>query len=146
MMKSRWLVTCATAMMALTISTAFAKAAVAAPSPRQHDEGRGQSAAHMKFNDNDRQASRTWYDGHHSNLPVGLRDTDRMTPATESQFKEGWVIDKATRKNVHAVPSTLLKVLAPAPRNYRYVAVGGYVALVDGNYRISDVMTVRHER
>ena len=142
MMKSRWIVTCTTVMMALAVSTAIAKQGTAA----QNDEGKGRTAAHLKFTDNDRQVSRTWYDGHQSNLPVGLRDTDRMAPATESQFKEGYVLDANTRKDVHSVPSTLLELLAPAPQNYRYVAVDGYVVLIDGGYKVEDVMQVRHDR
>lgn len=142
MLKSRWVMTCTTVMMALAVSTAIAKQTTAA----QHDEDKDRTTAHMKFNDNDRQAAQTWYAGHQTNLPVGLRDTDRMAPATESQLKEGYVLDKTTRKNVHTVPATLLKLLAPAPRNYRYVAVDGYVALIDGSYKVADVMTVRHDR
>lgn len=138
MMKSRWVVTCTTVMMALAVSTAIAKQA--------SDEGKNRTTAHLKFNDNDRQVTRTWYDGHQSNLPIGLRDTDKMAPATESQFKEGYVLDATTRKDVHTVPATLLKLLAPAPRNYRYVAVDGYVVLIDGGYKVEDVMTVRHEK
>jgi hypothetical protein len=142
-MKSRWVVTCTTAMMALAVTAAIPTAARA----QKADEAQKPVAeAHMKFNDNDRQVTRTWYDGNQAKLPTGLRDTDRMAPATESQFKEGYVINKDTRKDVHAVPSTLLKLLAPAPHNYRYVAYDGYVALIDSDYKVADVMSVRHDK
>jgi Ni/Co efflux regulator RcnB len=142
MMKSHWAMTCTTLVMAVAVAAAIPTLALA----QRADEGQKPVAEHTKFNDNDRQVTRTWYDGHQSNLPSGLKDTDRMAPATESQFKEGYVLDKATRKDVHTVPSTLLKLLAPAPRNYRYVAVDGYVVMIDGSYKVADVMSVRHDK
>jgi Ni/Co efflux regulator RcnB len=142
MMKSPWVATCTTVLMAIAVTAALPTAAQA----QRADENQKPVAAHMKFDDKDREATRTWYDGHQTKLPTGLRETDRMAPATESQLKEGYVLDKNTRKDVHSVPSTLLKVLAPAPRNYRYVAVDGYVVLIDGGYKVADVMSVRHDR
>jgi hypothetical protein len=131
---------CATVMMASTVGTALARQ----PAPGQNDHGR--VAEHMRFDDHDRQVTRTWYDSHQRALPVGFRATDRFSPEVELQFQEGYVIDRPMRGEVHSVPSALLRVLAPAPRTYRYVVIQGHVALIDSDYRVHDVIHVGHDR
>ena len=132
--------TCTTVMMVLTVGTALARQ----PFSGQNDRGR--VAEHMKFDDHDRQATRTWYDSHQRALPVGFRARDRFSPAVELQFQEGYVIDRPMRGEVHSVPLALLRLLAPAPRTYRYVVIEGHVALIDSDYRVHDVIHVGHDR
>jgi Ni/Co efflux regulator RcnB len=142
MTRNYWAMTCTTVMMALTVSTALAKQSAAG----RNDRGRNRTAAHMNFDDNDRQATRTWYEAHQRNLPAGFRASDRLSPSVELQFQPGFVLDLNLRRQVHPVPSALLRQLAPAPRGYRYVIINEHVVLIDSGYRVSDVIHVGHNR
>jgi len=124
-------------MMALTVSTALAQQRTAAPR---------RATVQMTFNDHDRQVATTWYDAHQRNLPVGFRAGDRFAPPVELQFQSGFVLDQGARRQVHPVPSALLRQLAPAPRGYRYVVINGHIALIDSRYRVQDVIHVGHGR
>jgi hypothetical protein len=132
--------TCTTVMLAFAAGPALARQPVSG----QNDRGR--VAEHMKFDDHDRQVTRSWYDSHQRALPAGFRATDRFSPEVELQFQEGYVIDRPMRGEVHSVPSALLRLLAPAPRTYRYVVIEGHVALIDQDYRVRDVIHVGHDR
>jgi hypothetical protein len=139
--------TCTTVMMALSVSTALANQPAAGLNDQGRGRGRGAAqAAHMKFDDHDRQVTRTWYDAHQRSLPAGFRDRDRLSPSVELQFQEGFVLDRALRLQVHSVPSALLSLLFPAPRTYRYVVVGGHIVLIDSGYRVYDIIHVGHGR
>ena len=132
--------TCTTLMMAVTVGTALAR------QPTAGQDDRGRVTEHMRFDDHDRQVTRTWYDSHQRALPAGFRAADRFSPEVELQFQEGYVIDRPMRGEIHSVPSDLLRLLAPAPRTYRYVVIDGHVALIDKDYRVRDVIHVGHER
>ena len=142
MTRMNWVTTCTTVLMALTLSAAVAGQRA---DPR-NDQGRGQAPVQRRFNDNDRRVTLSWYDSHQRNLPIGFRTTDRFSPAVESQFQDGYVIDVRMRRQAHSIPSTLLRLLAPAPRGYRYMAIGGQVVLIDSGYRVYDVIRVGHDR
>ena len=144
MTKSRWVMTCTTVMMALAVSAAIA----GQPAEGLAGQGRGPAQAQVhRFNDNDRLVTRTWYaQQNQRSLPVGFRVTDRFAPSVELQFQEGFVIDRTLRVQVHSVPSALLRLLAPAPRTYRYVVIGDHIVLIDSNYRVYDVIHVGHDR
>jgi hypothetical protein len=132
--------TCTAVMTALTVGTALAR------QPASGQDDRRRVVEHSRFDDHDRQVTRTWYDSHQRALPVGFRATDRFSPEVELRFQEGYVIDRPMRGEVHSVPSALLRLLAPAPRTYRYVVIEGHVALIDRDYRVHDVIHVGHDR
>ena len=142
MTRMNWVTTCTTALLALTMSTAVAGQRAG---PRD-DRGRESAPAQRKFNDNDRQATLSWYNTHQRSLPMGFRASDRFSPAVEGQFQDGYVIDRKMRGQAHSLPSTLLRLLAPAPRGYRYVAIGDQLVLIDSGYRVYDVIRVGHDR
>lgn len=93
-----------------------------------------------QFNDQDRRVAQDWYGQHKAHPPVGLRSKDRLSPELESRLRPGEAFGPALRQRSHAVPSDLRKRLPPAPRNSRYVAVGGHVALVDNHNLLQDVI------
>jgi hypothetical protein len=103
-----------------------------------HDSQHGQD--HDKFDDHDRQVSRDWYNQHRDNRPRGLRDRDRLPDRYESQLREGYVLDPYMRSRIYAVPSDYYRNMPPAPRGYRYVFIGGHAVLIDGGYRVHDVI------
>jgi hypothetical protein len=140
MKRSCAVLVCTTVMTALTVGTALARQ----PAAEQNDRVR--VSEHMRFDDHDRQVTRTWYEGHQRTLPIGFRANDRFSPAVEVQFQDGYVIERPMRGEVHSVPSALLRLLAPAPRTYRYVVIEGHVALIDRDYRVHDVIHVGHDR
>jgi len=99
-----------------------------------------QDQSHYGFNDHDRQVSREWYNEHHDHPPMGLRDRDRLTPEYEARLHEGYVFDHYMRSRMYPVPADYYRRLPPPPRGYRYVFVGGHAVLIDGNYRVHDVI------
>jgi hypothetical protein len=141
MTQHRWIPKCTTMLLALATTVAFA-----APSAGQQDQGRGRGPDHNRFDDHDRQVTRTWYDAHQRSLPIGLRATDRLSPSIELEFHEGYVVNRQLRVQVHSVPSDLLRLLGPLPRGDRYVILSGHIIVIDGNYRVLDVIHLGHDR
>ena len=106
---------------------------------RQRDDQRGQD--HSRFDDHDRQVSRDWYDQRHDHLPMGLRERDRLAPEYESRAScDGYVLDGEMRRRMYPVPADYYRRLPPPPRGYRYVFIGGHTVLIDGGYRVHDVI------
>ena len=93
-----------------------------------------------QLNDHDQQVAKDYYNQHKANPPAGLRDSDRLSPAQESNLHEGGVLDRETRKQVHPAPSELVRQLPPPPARHRYVAVGGNIGLIDNNYNVKAVI------
>jgi hypothetical protein len=60
----------------------------------------------------------------------------------EPQLQVGFVFDRDWRARCHPVPADLLTELPPPPPHYRYYVVGGHVVLVDGSWRVADVLSV----
>jgi hypothetical protein len=146
MTRHSWTTMCTTAMMALAVT-----AAIAGPAAGQgRGRGRGQAPppppAHIRFDDNDRRVTYAWYGDHQRNPPAGFRSRDRFAPDVEVQFREGYVLDRRQRGQAHSVPSTLLRLLFPAPRGYRYVVINDHLILIDGGFRVFDVIHVGHGR
>ena len=146
MTRHSWAKTCTTVMLAIAVS-----AALAGPAAGQgRGRGRGQAPpprpAHSRFDDNARRVTYAWYDEHQRNPPIGFRARDRIAPAVELQFREGHVLTWSQRRQAHAVPSPLLRLLFPAPRGYRYVVINDHLILMDGGYRVFDVIHVGHGR
>ena len=105
---------------------------------QRRDDRRGQD--HSRFDDHDRQVSRDWYNQHHDHPPAGLRDRDRLVPEYESRLREGYVLDRDMRRMIYPVPADYYRRLPPPPRGYRYVFIRGHTVLIDGGYRIHDVI------
>ena len=113
----------------------------------RHDQGQGDQHRddrhgqdHSKFDDHDRQVSRDWYNQRHDHLPMGLRERDRLAPEYESRLRDGYVLDGEMRRRMYPVPADYYRRLPPPPRGYRYVFIGGHAVLIDGGYRVHDVM------
>jgi Ni/Co efflux regulator RcnB len=104
-----------------------------------HDQDR-HDQDHMRFDDHDRQVSRDWYNAHHDHPPMGLREQDRLRPEYEARLQNGYVFDRYMRSRIHPVPADYYSQLPPPPRGYRYVLVGGHAVLIDGDYRVHDVI------
>ena len=144
MKRHPWVVTCSSLAMALTFTTAMAATPATAGAQDRNGtavQRRGdQQQDHRRFDDHDRQVSRDWYNQHQRSLPMGFRDRDRLPTRYEGQLREGYVIDRGLRAQVHVIPSALLRLLTPPPRGFRYVALDGNIVLIDGSYRVYDVM------
>jgi hypothetical protein len=97
---------------------------------------RGQ--AHTQFDDRDRQVANDWYNQHKDHPPVGLRNQDRLSADQESRLREGAILDKDLRRQVHSVPRDLERQLPPS--NHRCVALGGHVGLMDNHYQVKAVI------
>ncbi len=91
-----------------------------------------------KFNDHDRQVAHDYANQHKNER--GFRDQDRLSAENESKQREGYVMDKDMRRMSRPAPPDMIRDMAPAPRGYRYVVVGGHVCLIDGDYRIHDTI------
>ena len=102
----------------------------------QHRQGQTQ------FNVQDRQATSNWSNQHQARPPVGFRPQDRLSPALESRLQVGSRLDPELQKRVHTVPSDLRRQFAAPAPSYRYVAVGGHVALVDKKNQVHDIIHV----
>jgi hypothetical protein len=152
MKRHPWVVTCSSLAMALTFTTAMAAtpASMSAQDRNgtvqqrgdQRGDQRGNQQDHRRFDDHDRQVSRDWYNQHQRSLPMGFRDRDRLPNRYNGELREGWVIDRGLRAQIHVIPSALLRLLTPAPRGFRYVALDGNIVLIDGSYRVYDVMSI----
>jgi hypothetical protein len=106
---------------------------------QQDDNDRNRENDH-RFRDHDRRAAHDWYDRHRDHPPAGFRQRDFLAPEYESRMRIGYVLDPDMRRMARPVPEDLLYQLPPCPRHYRYVVIGGHVCLVDGGYRIHDVI------
>jgi Ni/Co efflux regulator RcnB len=107
---------------------------------------RGQAATVQKgqtqFNAQDRQATSSWSSQNQAHPPAGFRPQDRLSPDLESRLKVGSKLDPELQKRVHTVPTDLRRRLAAPAPSYRYVAVGGHVALLDKQNQVHDVIHV----
>jgi Ni/Co efflux regulator RcnB len=106
---------------------------------QDHDQDR-HDQDHSRFDDHDRQVSRDWYNKHHNHPPVGLRDSDRLTPEYEARIRDGYVLDRNLRGRIHPIPPDYYRRLPPPARGYRYVFLGGHTVLIDNGYRVHDVI------
>jgi Ni/Co efflux regulator RcnB len=97
---------------------------------------------HTQFNEHDRQVTQDWYKQHQNNAPRGLRSQDRLSSEQEGRLQPGRALDRDLRKRTYAVPSDLRRHLPPAPRDHRYVTIGGHVVLVDGRNVVRDVIHI----
>jgi Ni/Co efflux regulator RcnB len=140
-MKARWIISGAIALLAVTSGVAVAQGNGNGQGQNrgQAKKAENQQQPQARINDHDRQAANTWYNQHKSNPPRGFRRTDRLPAAYESRLQPGYQFDPYMRQRAYAAPSSLTRGFAPAPRGYRYMAVGGHIVLVDAQYRVADV-------
>jgi hypothetical protein len=94
---------------------------------------------HTAFNDQDRQATRDWYQQHQHGLGAGWRQRDRLSPDMEGRLRPGARLDPALRRQMHSLPGDLSRRYGPAPRNYRYGIIGGNVVMLDNNDQVREV-------
>jgi Ni/Co efflux regulator RcnB len=133
-MKTRlWIIACMTAVLAFAGSGFLAQAR----GQKQNNQNRQD---HTSFDSHDQQVTRDWYQQHHDNAPVGLRQQDRLPPDRESQLQRGNVLPPDLRKQEHRIPRDLSRQLPPPPRNSRYVGVGGHLAQIDNRHQVQDVI------
>src|SRR5262250_3060477 len=81
------------------------------------DQGKHKAKGHHKFNDRDREVTRTWCVEHRERLPVGLRPEDRLSPEFEARLRVGAILDVHLRDQISPVPSSLVRLLSPPPVN-----------------------------
>ena len=125
------------ALLALSGTTALAQ------DRGQRDDQNRQE--HTRFDEHDQQVAHDWYNQHRDHAPVGLRSQDRLSPDEESRLREGAPLDRDLRRRVHPAPQDLTRQLPPPPRNHRYVAVGGHVALIDNRNQVKAVIHLHDE-
>lgn len=149
MTRHPWVVTGTSLAMALALTTTLAATPAASVNPqdryrtgdqRRDDQRRDDQRDHRRFDDHDRTVVRDWYTRNQRNLPLGFRDRDRLPDRYSVQLREGWVIDRDLRRQAHAIPTALLRLLTPAPHGFRYVVLDGNIVLIDGGYRVYDVL------
>jgi hypothetical protein len=97
---------------------------------------------HTTFNDQDRQATRTWYQAHQRRLGAGWRQRDRLSPAMQGRLQAGQPLDPQLRRQIHWVPSDLSRQYGPTPTGYRYAMIGGNVVMLDSGYGVHDVFSI----
>ncbi|HXB74572.1 MAG TPA: hypothetical protein VNY05_40430 [Candidatus Acidoferrales bacterium] len=114
------------AILALSGTAAFA----------QDTDRNSRDRATGQFDSHDQQVTRDWYNQHQDHPAAGLRSGDRLSGDQESRLREGAVIDKDMRKQVHPAPPDLARRLPPPPTHHRYVAVGGHIGLIDNGYQV----------
>lgn len=137
-MKLRWLMAaCATVLFA-SLGGIAVKAQERAQEQHQHQWDRN----NPKFDDHEHQVVDDWYKGHREHPVVGFRAEDRLPGNLESSLVAGFVLDADWRKRCHPVPADLMGELPPPPPGYRYYVVGGHIVLVDGGWRVADVINI----
>jgi hypothetical protein len=125
----------ATGIIALLVFTA-AGAHTTAQQARTAQKPAGQT----EFSAQDRQAAGDWYTKNQAHPPVGFRTQDRLSADQESRLKVGSTMDPDVQKLIHTVPADLKSQFGAAAPGYRYVAVGGHVALLDKQNQVHDVI------
>ncbi len=117
---------------------------------RGHGRGRENAPGQLKkedarFGDRDREIANNWWiheRRERRELPPGLRDRDRLPPGIERQFRPGYVLAPEFRDRVYPCPPELVRGFAPPPAGFRFVMIGGRVALLDAAFRVADVIRV----
>jgi len=116
--------------------------------PGWNGQGGGQNGGgwggrqHESFVDQDRQATRDWYQQHQRDLGPGWRDQDRLSPEQQGHLRPGEVLDPQLRGQISWVPPELAARYRPAPPGYRYAVIGGNVVLLDDSYRVHDTFSI----
>jgi hypothetical protein len=95
-------------------------------------------AKHDHFDDHDRQAARTWYQGHRD--AFSHEEGAHWHQAWEPNIREGFVLTPDMRAAIEPAPVDLVAQFGPAPEGYRYVVIGDHLVLIDSEFRIHDVL------
>ncbi len=103
---------------------------------------RNNQRGHTRFDDHDQQVTRGWYNQHRDHPPAGFRNEDRLSAEEESRLREGAILDERLRSKMHPAPEELTRQLPPPARNYRYVAIGGHIGLIDNKNHVKAVIRV----
>jgi hypothetical protein len=143
MKSAKWMWACALGMFLVTGSCALAQG-----------HGNGHGKGHNKheddddergeyfYKDHDREAMRSWYGEHESNLPPGLAKKDRLPPGLEKQLVRRGTLPPGLQKRLQPCPEELERRLPPPPPDCAHVLIGGHVVLL--NRRTNVVVDVFH--
>jgi Ni/Co efflux regulator RcnB len=104
------------------------------------DNGKHKAKGHHKFDDHDREVTRSWCVEHRERLPVGFRPEDRLAPEFEARLKVGAILDVHLRDHINPVPSSLVRLLPPPPENAHYIAIGLHIGVIDHAHRLQDLL------
>jgi Ni/Co efflux regulator RcnB len=134
-------------ILSIAAGVAVLLAGAAAPAkehPEKHhsDQGKHKAKGHHKFDDHDREVTRTWCVEHRDRLPVGFRPEDRLAPEFEARLKVGVILDAHLRGQIYPVPSSLVRLLPPPPVSSHYIAIGGHIGLLDASRRLQDLLPI----
>jgi len=155
-MNSRSMTAAAFALAFLAVSCQGAAAKDAAPDAAPavvqdaapavvQDPGQGadwRRQHHTSFNDQDRQATRDWYQQHGKGLGAGWRRQDRLSPTLQGRLRAGQRLDPQLRRQMHPLPGDLSRRYGAAPSGYRYVIIGGNVVMLDNADEVHDVFSL----
>ena len=126
---------------------AAAPAVVQDPAPAVQQDP-GQNGAdwnrqhHTRFNDQDRQATRDWYQRNQRGLGAGWRQQDRLSPTLQGRLRPGQRLDPQLRGQMHPLPDDLSRRYGPAPSGFRYAIIGGNVVMLDNADQVHDVFSL----
>ena len=107
-----------------------------------HDGDGWRGQQRESFNDQDRQATRDWYEQNRDRLGAGWRNDDRLSPAMQARLRTGEPLDPDLRQHMYWVPPELSERYGPAPRGYRYAIIGGNVVMLDDAYQVHDIFSL----
>ncbi len=126
------------------------------PGQAKKAERREQRDQDARFADRDRDIARNWYvherrdardDDNRDDrgddargLPPGLRDRDRLPPGIERKLAAGYLLSADDRRVLYPAPVILVRAFPPPPPGFRYFAFGGHIVMVDGGWRVRDVI------
>ncbi|MGH9520844.1 MAG: hypothetical protein ACRD2D_14390 [Terriglobales bacterium] len=128
------------ACLALCLGVASSRASAQGRSG-EHGHGHGRAEGHYKhFSDHDRQEVRDWEGEHRGHWPKGFRERDRLAPQLEAELRVGVVLQPELRRRIEPVPASLVVLLTPPPPDYRYVALGDHICLVDRGLHVADIL------
>jgi Ni/Co efflux regulator RcnB len=135
-----------TSSLAMAATAAIlALSGMAVAQDAQDKERNSRDRATTQLNSHDQQVTRDWYNQHQDHPPAGLRSGDRLSGDQESRLREGAVIDKDMRRQVHPAPPDLTRHLPPPPSQHRYVAIGGHIGVIDNGYQVKALVHL-HEK
>ena len=112
------------------------------PNGANSQDGHTRNAQDHQFNDQDRQATRDWYQQNRTRLGAGWRDEDRLSPAMEGRLRRGERLDPELQRQMYWLPPELSQRYGPAPRGYRYAIIGGNIVMLDDTYQVHDVFSL----
>jgi hypothetical protein len=126
----KWITAAALALLFCTGSVTLAQG-----------QGKGKGKGHNKqskydqdeqfYKDRDREALRSWYGEHQSQLPPGLAKKDRLPPGLEKQLVRRGTLPPGLQKQLQPCPEELERRLPPPPPDCAHVLISGRLVLLN---------------